>query len=604
MSTIIIGLDLGNDAVKAAVLKSSGRKAELLGIHHRRVMTPESEQDEFLMPIEDPLATITQTNIPIGSLSSSDVLSLASSDMLQALGVGGEAVPEQEVDEAPSIEITDEEAYAEEEEIVAPAGPFPPQVIEAARDLLQAINEPSAQVVVAVPGQRISTWMVDLPFSDARTVAKVLPGELATQVPFPMDDMVLDWRTLQSDDESSRVLAAQVPKEDVRALLDELEFLSVDPRHICVDSFVLGRLVGAVELDKGDCVAVVDLGRKRTLLNVSRAGETLMVRAIDRGGDDVTSLIAEMQELDRSVAEENKRLGVSVDDMTSTGRAVAGAIDPLLAGLRATLMSFETSGAGEIGRMYLCGGGARIEGIAARFEDALGVPTFMLPRSDVLGRDDPDVPPEHALALALGVSGLPNRSATILDLRLGEFAYRRDTRRRQAAVLLALAAVLLFGLFSVGDYVIKRGKLAGQSAAYEEEIIGMVKLAAPDLPEERLKTITAPEAMNIVLAEVEKLKVAGPIGEDFGARSPLFLLKRLSEVIPKEITIDVDEYRVDDEGVRMQCRTESFAMADQLMNILGTTLEFAKAEKADQVRDRDGNTRFTVSIPWPQEEGI
>jgi type IV pilus assembly protein PilM len=610
VANIVIGLDLGSDAVKAAVVRSSGRRIELLGVHHRRLVVehPDEEQD-LLVPIEDPLEDLRADALEgVRPKTSSDLLeALASSDMLRAIGVSNDEQPTAKPEESEEKEEEEEEVVeVEEEEIIEeePPGPLSAATIVAISDLLRAIDESRAQIVVAVPGERISTWIVELPFADERTVAKVLPGELATQVPFAMDEMVLDWRTVDAAADGSRVLAAQVPKEDVRDLLEALVKLEVDPRHVCIDSFVLGHLAAHLpDVREDECVAIADLGRRRTLVNVGRGGKTLMVRAIDHGADEVTEALQEMQDLSFDTVEENKRLGVRVDDVTGTGKAVASAIDPLIASMRGTLVSFEATGAGEISRVFLCGGGARVEGLAARIEEDLGVPTQHLPRSSILGASDADVPPEFSLSLALALSGVPSSGIAALDLRRGEFAYRRDTRRRQAIALVAVAAVLLYGLFSVVTFSLDRRGMLAEAKVTEDQISELVREAVPDVPPDRLESPDV--AMALLTEAVERLDLHSPVFDSFGDTAPLVLLRKLSDSVPKNIKVDVDEFSVNEEALRLKCRTDSFEDADQLMGIVQRVEEFAHAEKSGQTRStRDGTTRFTITIPFETQEGI
>ena len=548
MATVIVGLDIGSDAVKAAVLRGSGKRFELVGFHHRRIVA--SPVDSSSVPIER---------------------------------------PDQEGEEPSDGSLEREQNQAAISEAAAAA----------VRDVLAAIDEPRAAVIVGVPTQRVSTWRVELPFTDERTIQRLLPGEMATQAPFDIDEMVLDGRIVEASDESSVVSASLVPKSEVRGALSGLVTLDLDPRHLRIDAPALALLARYLpEDDLNASTVLIDIGKQRTLICVEEGGHPQLVRAIDRGGDDLTTALMEANQLSMDQAEEQKRLGISMNG--HSGRALAPALEPLLAVIRTTLLGYEASGSHNVRRIFLCGGSSRVEGLIEWMQEQLGVPVAYVSQVHSLGSSAPAVPPEHAQALALGLSGTPAHLEDSIELRKGEFAYRRDTRRLQGAALLVVGLLLLGAFGSIGSFFVTRARMASESKAMEEKIRTTVKEAFPDVAESAIASRSS--AVAIMLERVAEVSDVQASGVGFGPRSPLVILKDLSNQIPADVKVDFDELTVNQDGVRITCTTADFESADQVVAILQKAPQFKGAKKGDQSRSRDGSARFTISMPLPGME--
>lgn len=72
-----------------------------------------------------------------------------------------------------------------------------------------------ATVLSALPGDLVSVRTMFLPFRDRKRLDQTVPFELETQVPFGLDEIVVDYQVLQRDKAGSTVLAALVQRKDL-----------------------------------------------------------------------------------------------------------------------------------------------------------------------------------------------------------------------------------------------------------------------------------------------------------------------------------------------------------------------------------------------------
>jgi len=70
-------------------------------------------------------------------------------------------------------------------------------------------------VLSCIPGDQVSLRTFFLPFRDRRRLDQTVPFELESQVPFALDDVVVDYQVVHRDRTGSSVLAALVQRKDL-----------------------------------------------------------------------------------------------------------------------------------------------------------------------------------------------------------------------------------------------------------------------------------------------------------------------------------------------------------------------------------------------------
>ncbi len=61
------------------------------------------------------------------------------------------------------------------------------------REFVQLHDLPTDHVVVSLSGDRISTRRLSFPFRDRKKIAPAVPFEVEAQVPYDLDEFVIDW---------------------------------------------------------------------------------------------------------------------------------------------------------------------------------------------------------------------------------------------------------------------------------------------------------------------------------------------------------------------------------------------------------------------------
>jgi general secretion pathway protein L len=346
--------------------------------------------------------------------------------------------------------------------------------------------------------------LITLPFNDPKKIEQVLGYELESQILGEISELVYDSVISSQRGDTTNVIAVAMERERVKALIASLQQIGAEPRVVGAAALSYAALRGHCFADSDEPVAIIDLGHRHTHACVVRGDKVSFARAIARGSEDVTLQIADTFKMDYAAAEHAKHeqafiLGAGqvaegpahrrVDECVREG------LRPLLRELRATLAAYRAAGEPPIGRILVCGGGARLRGLPEFLERELGVPVGPL----VLG-DSPLLSPEQPVAFPNG-DWLPAQSLGLalaaaapvpqVNLRRGDLAYRTDYSYIRAKAGYVAAAVLVVLTFAaVNAAASLRGlrkeaeALEGRLKAETMELFGEPRLDGKAVSEE------------------------------------------------------------------------------------------------------------------------
>ena len=134
--------------------------------------------------------------------------------------------------------------------------------------------------VVSISADHFSYRILQVPFKDSRKIRMVLPFELEPTVPYPVDDLVIDFIDLQSAEQSdhSEIIAAAVPRSALTPYLECLAELKIEPEMITV-----GGLPAAICLahrtEPGEDRLILEIGKATSSLFIVSMGQLKMIRS-------------------------------------------------------------------------------------------------------------------------------------------------------------------------------------------------------------------------------------------------------------------------------------------------------------------------------------
>jgi type IV pilus assembly protein PilM len=242
-------------------------------------------------------------------------------------------------------------------------------------------------VIVGVANPQVLVREIQIPHLDPAQQARALPFQARDVVALPMDQVVLDFTPLgPPDPETNQVngLLVASPREPVLSAVGAVERAGLKVSRVDLSSFAVLRS----SADGGlDVEAVIDIGAHLTTVVVHQHGIPRLVRTLARGGQELTTHLAERLDLSLEEAEGAKRssaLGVPGE----VSALLSDYLAPLLSEIRSSINYFRTGHTGaQLQGISLTGGGAALGGLAEVVSQQNGAPASV---SDPLALVGPD----------------------------------------------------------------------------------------------------------------------------------------------------------------------------------------------------------------------
>ena len=270
---------------------------------------------------------------------------------------------------------------------VTPNPPTPPQG-EApdpgpAADVIATMFEreglSAGDVVIGLGGRDVVSKRIEVDRMDEDEARRVLPWEAEQHVPFDMESVQMDFVVVDPEADRRRmsVLLAAAKIEWIESRISLLRRAGLRPAVIDVDAYALHNAFEANHPDAMEGVAaLVDIGTTTTTINVLEDGLPVLTRDLGFGTGTLLGDLERDHALTADRAASALRGEAGILPPSGLSDFLADRTAPVADGIERTakLLEREDIGLG-IARVYLCGGGAGIPGLAEVIGDRLGVET-------------------------------------------------------------------------------------------------------------------------------------------------------------------------------------------------------------------------------------
>ena len=437
----------------------------------------------------------------------------------------------------------------------------PDRLKTALEALVGQIDPTGCDCVVSISADHFSYRILKVPFKEAKKIRMVLPFELEPTVPFPVDDLVIDFIDLESEGQKDQtsLIAVAVPKSELTPYIDTLSGMKIDPEMITV-SGLPSALCLARQADPGENRLFFEINKTISSLFIVGDGRIKLIRSIPTPAAEDTRAGALGAFVRRTLAAYGELSGSEFQplDIVMTGSGLNGA-------------NFDRQIAGVLD----------LPADRLNISDRLSIPI-----------DDEDVNPwepalmDNALSLALveieGIRGLNFHKSQFAAKKF--FLKHKKNWIKTGIIAAAVVVLLLFNLIT------ESYRLNKQLDGYDQQIRNIYQTTFPGE-----KIVEPFQQMQIKVKEARKNAVmqsaAGP-----QLRS-IDILNAISRSIPATTKVEVTRMVISPEAVLISGNTDTFNSVEDIKSKLEQVDIFQKVTISSTSKDRSGKAiRFQLNV--------
>ena len=242
------------------------------------------------------------------------------------------------------------------------------------KQLLRTAKIDNATAFMALPGFSGFVSLIDFPMMNEKELAKAIRYQAVQYIPMSLEEMTLDWQTIETSADRMKILLMAVPTEIVKRYVKTAELVKLNLKGLELETVATARLLGVKEKNPA---VIVDIGGRTTSISVIDNGTLRQTHNIDTAGGDLTQVIASGLGINPLRAEEIKKT-------TSLNPEYRGEIDmlkllsPLLDVIKReaekAINNYYLQSKRRVEKVILTGGGANLNGLDKYYSQSLSLP--------------------------------------------------------------------------------------------------------------------------------------------------------------------------------------------------------------------------------------
>lgn len=241
--------------------------------------------------------------------------------------------------------------------------------------LLSDLKINAKKVVTSLPEDEVVSRLIRLPPLKESEVKDALRFEAETFVPYPLDQVSIDYEVVEEDSAGRLTIFAIAARNDLIQSYIKL-FKSVGLELVALESPAVAiRRAVARSVSNTAAILLVDMGEKYSDMVGINKGNIYFTRTMSVGGESLTRAISINLGLDMPSAEEYKK-AYGMKEMQLEGK-IKSAIMPVFSNMteeiRRALELFRSDQGKAVDLLVLSGGGANLPGLAEELTKNLGV---------------------------------------------------------------------------------------------------------------------------------------------------------------------------------------------------------------------------------------
>jgi type IV pilus assembly protein PilM len=258
-------------------------------------------------------------------------------------------------------------------------------IVDSIREAIENGRISGKDVAASVSGHSVIVKRVNLPQMSREELEDQIQWEAEQYIPFDVNEVNLDFQILESNEDEGQmdVLLVAAKKDLIDDYVQVITEAGLNPVAIDVAGFAVQNAYEVnYEQDPDAVVALVNIGSQVVNINVLRNGIPAFTRDIMTGGAQYTEEIQKALSVSFDEAERIK-MG-SPDSATQVQDVIPQEVEHAMRSVSETVIGeisrsldffAATSADARISKVLLSGGGSKIAGFAAAFNERTGIET-------------------------------------------------------------------------------------------------------------------------------------------------------------------------------------------------------------------------------------
>ncbi len=184
----------------------------------------------------------------------------------------------------------------------------PEEIADAIKQLFNTYDIREDNVAVSIGGYSVIAKKISVQSMTEEQLHETIQFEAEQYIPFDINDVNLDFQILGKNENTNRmnVLLVAAKKDMVDSYINLLEMAKLNPCIIDVEAFALQNIFEINYESKNDNVALIDIGASKTSLNILKGEDSVFMRDVSLGCDQINQKIVNLLDCTNDEAEKIK----------------------------------------------------------------------------------------------------------------------------------------------------------------------------------------------------------------------------------------------------------------------------------------------------------
>ena len=257
--------------------------------------------------------------------------------------------------------------------------PVGDNVVQAIKDAHAELGFTKINVVTSISGPAVIVRYIEMPSMSADELSSAIRFEAEKVIPYNIKDVELDGSKLEDvGGGKMKVVIVAAKKDAIESQLNMVFEAGLEPILLDIDSFALMNAFVKAGVDKQSVCALLNIGAKRSNLNIIKGEISYISREMDIGSNDITKALIENLSLSPANAEKmaeeklSRFLQLSDEEKKDIQAPVLDLASRLADEVRLSFDFYENQHGNSVDKVYVSGGTSRAEIIRNLLKENLG----------------------------------------------------------------------------------------------------------------------------------------------------------------------------------------------------------------------------------------